>query len=492
MRMKQIASRYFGSMAVGALVLASLGIVSPWPVSIEGAAPNFKINNEPIDRSTRANSFAPIVEKASKSVVNISSTKKMERSPLMEKFRRFFGDQFGDIPEQRKRSSLGSGVIVTKDGYILTNNHVVQNADEIEVTLAEEEKQYTAEVVGGDPATDLAVIKIDASNLPAITITDSDQVKKGDLVLAIGNPFGLGQTATMGMVSAIGRGFRQRIAAYENFIQTDAAINPGNSGGALVDIKGRLIGINTFILSQSGGSQGVGFSVPIDMARNVMKQIIEHGEVKRGYLGVFPQDLEPEHVKYYGLESQEGALVSRVVPDTPAAKAGLKEEDVIIKFNGKPVEDSRHLRLLVAQTPPTSEATVTVIRDEAQKKLTVDLTRRPDNIAQMQRQRQGGGDQESKVLTGVAVTDITRQWREQFNIPSDIEGALVRDVEADSPAREAGLRPGDVILTINREKVGSAEEAMKLTQQIEGDRVLLRVWSRGAYKILVVNAGRNG
>ena len=486
MKMKQMASRYLGLVAIGTMVIAGFSV---GPLSARGAALNFEINNEPIDRSTRMHSFAPVVEKASKSVVNISSTKKMERSPLFEEFRRFFGDQFGNLPEQRRRSSLGSGVIVSDDGYILTNNHVVQNAEEIEVTLAEDEQQYTAEVVGADPATDLAVIKIDASNLPAITITDSEQVKKGDIVLAIGNPFGLGQTATMGMVSGIGRGFRQRIAAYENFIQTDAAINPGNSGGALVDSKGRLVGINTFILSQSGGSQGVGFSVPINMARNVMEQIIEHGEVARGYLGVYPQDLEPEHVEYYGLESQQGALVSRVVPETPAAEAGIKEEDVIIEFNGKPVEDSRGLRLLVAQASPESEATVTVIRDGEKKQLTVDLTRRPDNFAQMQ--RRDGGDQGGEVLAGVAVTDITSQWREQFNIPSDVEGALVRDVEADSPASEAGLQPGDVILSINREKVSSAQEAVELTQRIDANRVLLRVWSRGAYKILVVKSGSN-
>src|SRR5208282_3939411 len=265
-------------------------------------------------------------------------------------WRRFFGDQFGrQMPNGQfntpRQHGLGSGVIVTKDGYILTNNHVVEHADEVKVTL-QDGREFTAKVVGRDPKSDVAVIKIDAKDLPALPMADSDKVQVGDIVLAVGNPFGVGQTVTTGIVSATGRG-NLGIEDYEDFIQTDAAINPGNSGGALVDVEGRLIGINTAIYSRSGGNMGIGFAIPSDLARNVMDSLIQYGHVTRGYLGVMIQDVTPALAKEFKLKDTTGALIGDVVPKGPADKAGLKEGDVVLDYDGKKVTDSRHLKLTV-------------------------------------------------------------------------------------------------------------------------------------------------
>jgi serine protease Do len=325
--------------------------------------PKLNVQENPISRDTKfTTSFAPVIKKVAPSVVNIYSTKIVKEGQRMIPFsddpffRRFFGDQFDDSrrPRAREEQSLGSGVIISEDGYILTNNHVVEGADEIKVVLADDRKEFEAKVVGTDPQTDVAVVKVEGKGLPAITIADSDQLEVGDVVLAIGNPFGVGQTVTTGIVSATGRGVgilgRE---GYEDFIQTDASINPGNSGGALVDAEGRLVGINTAILSRGGGNQGVGFAVPADLARYVMERIVKDGKVVRAYLGVWMQPITPELAKEFGLAPDtSGVLVSQVLPDGPAARAGLKDGDAIIEFNGKKVTDSRHLRLVVAQMAP--------------------------------------------------------------------------------------------------------------------------------------------
>src|SRR5438477_1172751 len=296
-------------------------------------------------------------------------------------FRRFFGSPFDDNggrrqPRTFKERSLGSGVIVTKDGYILTNNHVEDGADEIKVARDKDKKQFTAKVIGRDPRTDIAVLKIDAKDLPFITFADSDKIEVGDVVLALGNPFGIGQTVTMGIVSATGRG-GMGIEDYEDFIQTDAAINPGNSGGALVDAEGRLVGLNTAILSRSGGSQGVGFAIPANLARSVMDQLIKSGKVERGFLGVGIQDLTPELARQFNVKDTQGALVSSVTPDSPADKAGLKSGDVIVEFNGRAVPDSRHLKLQVAETAPGSSTPVRVMRDGVNKMLSLTVKAMP-------------------------------------------------------------------------------------------------------------------
>src|SRR5882724_1863047 len=324
-----------------------VGTFSGWVVPRTDAAtlPRLNVQNSALNRDKpQPASFAPIVKKVSPSVVNIYTTKTVRENPAMSPllddpfFRQYFGVPLENAPRERREQALGSGVIISEDGYILTNNHVVDGADEIKAALADDKTVYDAKVIATDPQTDIAVIKVDAKKLPAIAITDSDLLEVGDTVLAIGNPFGVGQTVTTGIVSAKGRG-GMGIVDYEDFIQTDASINPGNSGGALVDIEGRLVGINQSIISRSGGNQGIGFAVPINLARYVMERLITDGKVSRGYLGVIIQPLTPELAKEFKLPENTGALVGEVAPKSPAAEAGLKEGDVIIDFNGKKVTD---------------------------------------------------------------------------------------------------------------------------------------------------------
>src|SRR5208282_364863 len=316
-----------------------------------------KIDTTTLERSPQlGTSFAPVVKKAAPSVVNIYSTHIVHLRPFRNPFsddplfRQFFGGQFGPNENReitRKEQRLGSGVIVSPDGYILTANHVVEGADEIKVAVGDSDsKKFTARVVGTDPPTDVAVLKIDAKDLPAITLGDSDQLEVGDVVLAIGNPFGVGQSVTMGIISGLGRHYGMN--GYENFIQTDAAINKGNSGGALVDAEGRLVGINTWIATSSGGSEGVGFAVPINLARHVMQSLIGGGKVTRGYLGIVPEDITPGLAEGFKLPDQNGALVGDVETNTPAQKAGIKSGDVILEINGEKVNDANSLRLMVS------------------------------------------------------------------------------------------------------------------------------------------------
>jgi len=325
-------------LLIAVSAVASLGLVS---LIRADALPQLKTDNAPLSVEARPNlSFAPVIKQVGPSVVNIYTNKTTRADQGMAPFlddpflRRFFGGPFESIPRERKEQALGSGVIVSTDGYILTNNHVVEGADEIKVALNDNKTTYDAKLVGTDPQTDIAVIKVNAKDLPAITLTDSDNVQVGDVVLAIGNPFGIGQTVTMGIVSAKGRG-GMGIVDYEDFIQTDASINPGNSGGALVDATGRLIGINQSIISRSGGNQGVGFSVPVNLAKYVMERLVADGKVTRGYLGVMIQPVTDDLAKAFELKDNSGALVGDVTEDSPAEEAGLKEGDVITEFNGK-------------------------------------------------------------------------------------------------------------------------------------------------------------
>ncbi len=397
--------------------------------------------------------------------------------------RRFFGEEFGGQtqPRAHREQSLGSGVIVSPDGYILTANHIVAGADKVKVALASGEKEFDAKVIGTDSATDTAVLKVDGKQLPAVTIADSDKLEVGDVVLAVGNPFGVGQTVTMGIVSALGRG-GFGINNYENFIQTDAAINPGNSGGALVDVEGRLVGINTWIISRSGGSQGLGFAVPINMARYAMERLISDGKVARGYLGLQLQpDMTPELAKQFDLPDLNGALVTTVTPDSPAGKAGFKEGDFVTEFNGKKVKDMRQFRLMVSQTAPGSKVTLKILRDGKAKTLTATLGEIPKEVLERSGQAPPAERDPSKAdaLDGVEVTDLDAQARREVDTPDNVRGALVTKVEEDSNAAEAGLRAGDVIVEINRQPVRSADDAVALSEKGQGDRILLRVWRGG-------------
>ena len=460
------------------------------------------VNDAPLERQTKlATSFAPVVKKVAPGVVNVFTTKTVksqipEITPFFDDpfFRRFFGQPFGDnggrrAPRTFKERSLGSGVIVTKDGYILTNNHVVDGADEIKVAREKEKKQYTAKVVGRDPKTDIAVLKIEAKDLPFITFADSDKIEVGDVVLALGNPFGIGQTVTLGIVSATGRG-GMHIEDYEDFIQTDAAINPGNSGGALVDAEGRLVGVNTAILSRTGGNQGVGFAIPANLARSVMDQIIEKGKVERGFLGVKLQDLTPEFAQQFNVpENSSGALIAEVTEKSAAAEAGLKSGDVIIELNGSPVKDGRALQLMVGRLAPGDKVAVKILRDGKEKTMTVTLKEMPEEKLDSANHESNEGD--SDALNGVAAGDIDSAARSRFNIPDNVRGALITDVDPDSVSYEAGLRPGDVIQEIDHKRVTNAEEAVEVSKNVKTKQVLVRLWSRGGSHYVVVDEGKS-
>jgi len=368
---------------------------------------------------------------------------------------------------------------------------VVEGADEIKVALNPDGKQYDAKVVGRDPKSDLAVLKIEAQGLPAIRVGNSDKVEVGDVVLAIGNPFGVGQTVTMGIVGATSRAVFGRAVGleYEDFLQTDAAINPGNSGGALVDAEGRLIGINTAILSRGGGNNGVGFAVPINLARSVMESIVQHGRVVRGFMGVNIQDVDPALADEFGLKDQTGALVAEVTPRSPAEKAGIRSGDVVTRFDGRDVRDSRQLKLMVGQTAPDREVVVTVVRDGKPRELQVVLKELPDDKDRAGLRRAEPSD--TGGLQGVVVSDLTPQARQRFDIPREIDGALVTEVDQESVAWEAGLRPGDVIREMNRRPVRGAEDAIEAAQDLQNARILLRVWSGGGNRFVVVDESKS-
>ncbi len=482
----------FFSATAGVLAIVVLFYVTSWG---RETSPDIKVDASPLNREARPGvSFSPVIKKAAPCVVYIYSTRIVHlrpyRNPLLSDpfFRQFFGDQVpqDNQPRTRRQESLGSGVVVSPNGYILTANHVVQGADEIKVkvTSADGDKEYSARVIGTDPPTDVAVLKIDARNLPAITLGNSDQLEVGDMVLAIGDPFGLEQTVTMGIISALGRsGFQfggdTDRPNYQDFIQTDAAINPGNSGGALVDADGRLVGINTFILSSTYGNEGIGFAVPVNLARHVMDRLIQGGKVTRGYLGVIPKDLNAGLAESFGLPDQNGALVDDVQPGTPAQKAGIQPGDVIVEFNGKKVTDTASLMLMVSECAPATEATVKLIRNGHEKNFTVKLAELPGQIGQSGNGRnRSPGNTNTDALDGVTVSDLDPQTRQELRIPDNVYGALVTEVGPDSNSAGAGLQQGDVIVEINRQPVKDAEGAVKLCTQAKGDRILLRVWRR--------------
>jgi len=438
-------------------------------------------------------SYAPIVKQVAPSVVKITTATKSRQATLQgipgmdnPMLRRFFGDQF-DLPGMGRQmptprqQGLGSGVLISEDGYILTNNHVVDGADQVKVTLRDA-REFGAKVVGRDPKTDLAVVKVDAKDLPHLELADTDAIEVGDVVLAVGNPFGLGQTVTMGIVSATGRG--NMGLDYEDFIQTDAAINPGNSGGALVDSAGRLVGINTMIFSRSGGNLGIGFAVPANLARTVMTSLISDGKVTRGYLGAMIQDVTPTLAKEFKLKDANGALIGEVKSGSPAAKAGLQAGDIVTDYNGKQVNDRRHFRLRVADTKPGTTVALKVLRDGTPKTLNVTVRELPGEPALVNANTTAP---DNGVLSDVAVGDLDAAARQQFEIPATLKGALVTQVGPDGAAAEAGLKPGDVILEINRHPVKSADEAVKLTEDAKDKTTLLRVWSGGGSRYVVVD-----
>ena len=463
--------KYFGSrrkavifsaatLTVGcALGLAAVtaGIHSgPWPpASIKVASHS---------GSEDARGYSRVVKEVVPAVVNISSsrvtkneTSGMQGQPSMDPFlRHFFGDGGSprfNIPKERLEKSLGSGVIVSPEGYVLTNNHVVDHATEITVTLRDK-REMKAQVVGTDPRTDIAVLKIEGANFPYVTLGDSSKVQVGDIALAIGDPFGVGQTVTSGIVSAMGRG-NLGIEEVEDFIQTDAPINPGNSGGALIDDEGHLIGINTAILSaNSGGNQGIGFAVPVNLARHVMDQILKNGKVERAYLGILPQDVTPSMAKAFGAKEAKGAVVGDITANSPAAHSDLKQGDIILEVNGKPIDDANQLRLQIGLLSPGSTVQLSVLRAGTPQQVMVKMGEFPskEERASLDRNETGGA------LEGVSVENLTPQTAREMKLAPETKGVVVAEVDPSSRAADAGIRTGDVIQQVNRQSVNSVQD----------------------------------
>jgi len=444
-------------------------------------------------------SYSDVVSRVSPSVVKITVETKARpvamddgQIPGMDNplLRQFFGNHLPDM-QQGPTSGLGSGVIISADGFVVTNNHVVDGADTVTVTLADG-REFHAKVVGRDPQTDIAVVKIDARGLPAITFAESSRIKVGDRVLAVGNPFGIGETVTSGIVSATGRnvGLLHDVQGYENFIQTDAAINPGNSGGALVDIDGRLIGINTAILSRSGGFQGVGLAVPSDMVGNVAESLVRTGTVVRGYLGVGIQNITPALEDSFNLSSRDGALVASVVPDAPAARAGIQAGDVITRVDGQGVTDANTLALTMSEEAPGTPVHLDVIRDGKALRISATTGEKPGSPHQ--RDDAYGANDDHGVLQGVAVEDLNSDTRQQLNLPAHLKGALISRVDPDSAAARAGINSGDVILSINQRNVSSAQDAVDLSDKAAGRKTLIRLWSHGSTLFVVVDETEAG
>ena len=429
--------------------------------------------------------FTDVAKAVTPAVVNIttSAAEQVSDSPHPRgRADEFFGAPFGPRrfgppmePRERRGGGQGSGVIVTSDGYVLTNNHVVDGAKTVTVTLPDK-REFKGKIVGSDPKTDIAVIKIDGSNLPTIAWGDSSRLQVGEYVLAVGNPFGLNSTVTLGIVSALGRG-KMGITQYEDFIQTDAAINPGNSGGALVNTKGELIGINTAIFSQSGGYQGVGFAVPTSMSKPIYESLIKTGKVVRGYLGIGIQDLNQDLAKSFDLKGSNGAIVTDLKEDGPAEKAGLKQGDVITSFQGTPVEDAVALQRAVTRSTVGGKATLKVMRDGHEKDLSVTIGELPDNP------QVAKADSESldQPLAGLAVQELDRETAQELGFKGKPQGVVVTSVAPDSEAERAGLMPGDVIREINRKPVASMKDYDRVASDLKkGQNVLVLINRQGA------------
>jgi Do/DeqQ family serine protease len=439
-------------------------------------------------------SYADAVQRVTPAVVTVRSERRVRPSqqfPFLDdpRFREFFGQRAPrgeQEPRSERQSGLGSGVIVSQDGYILTNHHVIDGAEQIMIETSDN-RTFRARLVGSDPASDLAVLKIESTNLPVLTLANSDDVRVGDVVLAVGNPLGVGQTVTQGIISAKGRATGLGDGSFEDFLQTDAPINRGNSGGALVSATGELVGINSQILSPSGGSIGIGFAIPSNMARNVMQQLITTGRVRRGVLGIYGQSLSADLAVSFGLEQARGALVSEVQPDSPAAAAGVRRGDVILGINGQPVADYNALRNRVASTQPGSTVTLRVLRDGREQQLRATLAEREvESARENNAEGNPGGERAAGGRLGLSVEPLTPEAAQRLNLPAGTRGLLVTSVTGGGPAAEAGLRRGDLIQEVNRQPVNTREELAAAVNRT-GDRpVLLLVTREGRSSFVAV------
>jgi serine protease Do len=439
-------------------------------------------------------SYADIVKIAAPAVVTIRVEGKAKVSPTQfqfddndDFFRRFFGNpqdrgRTPRIPRSFRQRGLGSGVVMSADGYILTNHHVVNGADDIQVELTDG-RTLTAKLVGSDQASDLALVKVNATNLHPLPLGNSDAVQVGDVVLAVGNPMGLGQTVTMGIISAKGRSTRAGDGSYEDFLQTDAPINHGNSGGALVNTKGELVGINSQILSSTGENIGIGFAIPTNMARHVVDQLRKDGKVHRSQLGVTIQPVTSDMAANLGLKETGGVIVSSVSSGSAAERAGIRQGDVLVSFNGEPVHDLNALRNRVADTAPGSTATVTVVRDGSRRDLTVKLDEAsPEKIAR--RAESDSQADDDKAALGVSVAPLTPELANRYNLPRTAKGVLVQDVNPDGRAADAGIQAGDLIEQVNRAPVATVDELRNAVRRTT-DRPLLLLVNREGRSLFV-------
>ena len=480
---RETVIRIVAPLAVSASVLAAAFMMSsaPPPASagsaVAGAAA--AVTNASLPLQAGVPSLAPMLKQVMPSVVNIAVTSKQQqmRNPLMDDpfFRRFFGapEQQQEEPDEQEAQAIGSGVIVDADkGYVITNNHVVDGADTIKVRLSDD-REFTAKLIGKDPQTDVAVLQIKADSLHALPIGDSSKLEVGDFVVAIGSPFNLRQTVTSGIVSGLSRRTGISEGGYEDFIQTDASINPGNSGGALVNLRGELVGIPSNILSRSGGNIGIGFAIPVNLAKGVMSQLIASGSVERGRIGVFGQDLTPELAKAFGLSSTHGAVVTKVMPKSPADKAGIKTEDVILAINGHEVEDFLQLRNTVGLMRVGETVELKIQRDGKIRNVSLTISKDTDAV-------RTGGTLHPK-LAGATFAPVDERNAQD----TDGLGVVVKKVEPRSAAARTGLKEGDIIVGVNRHPVSSYEEFEKLVNPKEPQLLLNIRRGGGALFILI-------
>jgi serine protease Do len=486
-------SRKLSGLILSAAVIIFSGCGAYWSTNPEGSPTGQNIDNRPaapvVVDGVRT-SYADVVNKTAPAVVQITALNTTGRTRRVDgenPFEDFF-NQNPEPREQQPRRGFGSGVLVSADGTILTNHHVIDEADKITVEMSDN-RTFEAKIVGSDPPSDLAVLKIETKDLPFLKLGDSDSVRVGDIVLAIGNPLGIGQSVTSGIISAKGR--RTGLGdgtSFQDFLQTDAPINQGNSGGALVNVNGELIGINSQILSSSagGGSIGIGFAIPSNMAKVVMEQLLETGKVRRGMLGVNIQDVSSEMAKTLELGDASGVIVSNVREGSAAAKAGVKRGDIITKINGEAVEDGNFLRNKVASTKPGSEITLTVVRDKQEQeiKVTLDEYEIEGEKPSADKPQTPGGKSEQNGKLGLSLQPLTPEIRGSLNIPSDVKGVIVTEVDPGSPAQETGIEKGDVILEINRQAVETLDDVRSALAK-SGTRSALLLISRGGRTLYV-------
>jgi serine protease Do len=490
-------SKMMGQRKCCVAIFVTIALVFPY-LSSQTAAAAENQGRQFLRESGKA--FAEIAKEASPAVVSIRVEKVVEstpgfsfgdngQDPMEDLFNRFFRDRMPNQqqqpgqgqpkmkPQRRPHAQgLGSGFIISPDGYILTNNHVVKGADKVKVQLTNG-KEYTAKVIGADAPTDVAVIKVDANNLPTLKLGDSEALQVGEWVIAIGNPFGLTSTLTVGVVSAKGRS-SMGIEDYEDFIQTDAAINMGNSGGPLLNVDGKVIGMNTAIVSPSGGSLGIGFAIPIDMVKNIYKQLIDKGSVTRGYLGIIIQQLTPELAKSFNLEIHKGILISEVAKDSPADKAGLKSGDVITELNDELAEDVGRFRSHVAGLAPGTKADLVIYRDGKEKPITVEIGKLPSNLSK------GTSESEETADIGLQVQDLTTELAQRYGYEGD-KGVIVTQVEPGSSAAEEGVEAGMLIMQVERQPVTNVDEFQAAIKKAKSKNSVLLLVKQGKYSRFV-------